>query len=98
MNNISFPLLSVDTDQLTNSTVTGPAFADLKLEGTGNIGLNGVMVRLLPTGSPAPTGPWVKGEGYTGLRLDNDPQITGYSSAQDRQAVSADFVEVDPWV
>lgn len=98
VNNISFPLLSVDTDQLTNSTVTGPAFADLKLEGTGNIGLNGVMVRLLPTGSPAPTGPWVKGEGYTGLRLDNDPQITGYSSAQDRQAVSADFVEVDPWV
>lgn len=98
VNNISFPLLSVDTDQLTNSTVTGPAFADLKLGGTGNIGLNGVMVRLLPTGSPAPTGPWVKGEGYTGLRLDNDPQITGYSSAQDRQAVSADFVEVDPWV
>lgn len=97
INGVAQTLLGVTTNVLTNSTVAGPSFLELDLAGTGTITLYGVVIRVLPTGVSAPVGPWVKGEGYAGLRLDGDPQITGYSSARDRQAITADFMETSPW-
>lgn len=97
VNGVAQTLLAVTTSTLTNSTVVGPTFLDVDLAGTGTITLYGVVIRLLPTGSSAPTGSWVKGEGYTGLRIDNDYQLTGYSSVQDREALSVDLVETSPW-
>ena len=42
-------------------------------------------------------GEFVKGEGYVGLSLDGDPQITGYSAAEglDRQGLAANFTETE---
>lgn len=90
-------LLGVTTSTLTNKTVAGPGWLTFRLGGTGTITLYGVVVQILPTGSSAPTGPFVPGEGHGGLSMSGDPQITGYSSAQNRQAISANFVEVEAW-
>lgn len=96
-NGAALTLLGVTTSTLTNTTIAGPGFVTLQLDGTGEITLYGIIVCLKPTGQPAPIGNFVKGEGHTGLKLENDPMITGYSSAQDRQAVVANFLEVGAW-
>lgn len=97
VNGSPLTLLGVTTATLTNKTVAGPGWVDFQLGGTGTITLYGIVVCLKPTGQAAPTGEFEKGEGHTGLRLDADPMITGYSSAQDRQAISATFMEVGAW-
>lgn len=98
-NSTDLTLLGVNTATLTNFTMAGPGFVDLRLySGTsGVLKLYGLVLRLLPTGQPAPTGPFVPGDGHSGLKLDGDPQITGYSSALDSQAITANFVEAEAW-
>ena len=97
VNGVARTLLGVTTPALTNTTIAGPTFLEIDLAGSGTLTLYGVISRLLPNGAPTPTGPWVKGEGYAGLSVDGDPQITGYSSAQNRQAITANFMETEPW-
>lgn len=98
VNGSAVTLLGVTTGTLTNTTVAGPGWVEFRLNGTGTITLYGIVVRILPTGVAAPTGPFVPGEGHGGLALSEDPQITGYSSAQDRQAITASFEEVEAWL
>lgn len=88
--------LGVDTPTLTNFSYTAPStggWVELSVSGTGTLTLYGLHLSL----GAAPVGVFVKGEGYVGLSLDGDHQITGYSSSErlDRQALTANFVETE---
>lgn len=97
LNGVNATLLATTTSTLTNMAIPGSGFVTFRLDGTGTITLYGLVMRLLPTGSATPTGPFVPGDGHSGLKLAEDPQITGYSSALDSQAITANFVEVGAW-
>lgn len=89
--------LAVTTSTLTNFTYTAPStggWVTLAASGVGTLTAYGLHMSI----GTAPTGDFVKGEGFTGLRLVEDPQITGYSAGGlDRQAVSATLQEVGAW-
>lgn len=92
--------LAVTGGTLTNFTYTAPStggWVTLAVSGAGTLTAYSLH---LSFGTAAPTGNFVKGEGFTALRLDGDPDITGYSAVTgvlDRQAVTANFVEVGAW-
>lgn len=91
--------MSVTNSALSNhdfvSSADG-AWVELKAVGTGTLTAYSLHMSL---GDANPTGAFVKGEGFTALQLDGDPSITGYSAVEgfERQAVTADFIEVGAW-
>lgn len=90
--------LAVTTSTLTNYTYTAPSAGGwlvLSAAGVGDI----TAYSLHASFGTAPTGEFVKGEGFSGLALADDPQITGYTavSSTERQSVSANFDEVGAW-
>ena len=98
-NSTTVAALTTTTSTLTNFTLAGGTsggWVTIGLSGVGTVTIYGMH---LSYGTAAPTGNWVKGEGNTGLRLDGDPTITGYSIAGtlDRQGLSANFVETEAW-
>lgn len=97
INGTALTPLAVTTATLTNFTYTAPStggWATLTMDGTGTLTAYGLHMSI----GTAPTGDFVKGEGFTGLRLVEDPQITGYSAGGlDRQAISATLQEVGAW-
>lgn len=91
--------LAVTTGTLTNFTYTAPStggWVTFTVTGTGTLTAYGMHMSFGTTG---PTGSFVKGEGFTGLIPSDDPQITGYSAGGlDRQAITANFTEVEAWL
>lgn len=90
--------LGVTTSTLTNHTYTAPAeggWVTLNVSGNGTLTAYGLHMSF----GTAPVGPFVKGEGFSGLALAGDPDITGYTSTStlERQSVSATFDEVGAW-
>ena len=99
INGTAITPLAVTTSTLTNFTYTAPSTGGwivVSVDGTGTLTAYGLHMSF---GTTAPTGSFIKGEGFTGLMLKDDPQITGYSAGGlDRQAVSANFQEVGAWL
>lgn len=74
-------------------------FTRLYLTGVGQMSLVGVHAYILPIDGPASTSfPYYPlGKGNSGLRFEGSPQITGYSSVLDQQAMTANLVETGAW-
>lgn len=101
---ITAPTTTVTPTAVTSATLTSYTFTAAATGGWLNIQLSATGAGTLTAYSmhlgfgAAPTGDFIKGEGFSALSLDGDPSITGYSSGGlDRQAVSANFVETGAW-
>lgn len=101
----AIPMIGASSPALTNTTVNGGTnggLVRLSLAPTtaSSTAIYGIMAQALPTGSPAPTGPWISGQGATGVEFDGPAQVTGYSAPQgiDRQGITATLREVGAWL
>jgi hypothetical protein len=98
INGTALTPLAATTTTLTNFTYTAPpegGWVVVQLSGIGAVTLYSLHMSF----GTAPVGGFVKGEGFSGLSLQDDPQITGYTATSmlDRQAVTATFDEVGAW-
>lgn len=92
--------LPVTTATLTNTTVEGPGGVTISAGGEGFLTLAGLVGKVLPTGTAAPTGRFFGGRGHSGCRFSGDGlSITGYSSpsALDKMGASGTLVETGAW-
>lgn len=92
-------MLDTVTSTRTNATFSGGAIYNITLSGTGVLTLAGLIAQILPVGEVPEIGPWLPGRGHSGLRLSNDPMVTGYSAAIEHASVglSAEFIETGAW-
>lgn len=92
--------LAVTTATLTNTTVEGPGGVTISARGEGFLTLAGLMGKVLPTGTPAPTGRFFGGRGHSGCRFSaNGLSITGYSAPEglDKVGASGTLIETGAW-
>jgi hypothetical protein len=85
--------LGVNTATLTNYTHASTSDADgVTIQFTGDensvLDVCGMIAQILPTGSIAPTGKFIVGNGYEKFRLDGELQKSGYSAALDLEQFS----------
>lgn len=101
---LTAPTTTVTPGAVTSTTLTSYVYTSgssggwfsVQVSGTGTL----IAYSMHLSFGAAPTGDFVKGEGFSALALDGDPVITGYSAVSgvlDRQSVTANFVEVGAW-
>lgn len=93
-------LLSSDTTQLTNFTVTNPGGVYISFWGSGTLTLSGMVAQVLPIGTPAPTGAFISGRGHSGCRFaPGSPTEQGYSALAglDYKSLTANLIETGAW-
>lgn len=79
-------------------TTTATGSLTLTTSGTGTVEIDAMHIRMAPTGSPAPTGPWVPGQGHSGVDFAEIPSIVGISAYHDKQSTSVRLIEVGAWL
>lgn len=93
-------LLSSNTSQLTNYTVTGETGVYISFWGSGSLTLSGMIAQVLPTGTPAPVGDFISGKGHSGCRFaPPGPVEQGYSAPQalNYKSLTATLIETGAW-
>ena len=93
-------LLTVNTSQLTNLSVSGATGATISAQGEGQLTLAGLVAQVRPNDASAPTGDFISGRGHSGCRfVPSSITVQGYSApeALDKVAASALLVEVGAW-
>lgn len=90
-------LLDVIDTTRTNETVTGVSGVTISFSGVGLLTLSGLMAQVRPNSESVPPGGFISGRGHSGCAFSGAPKLRGYSSALDKQAASATFVEVGAW-
>ena len=97
-NGAAVTALAVNSATLTNTIVTPTGGGvTLRLWGSGQVTIAGLMAQVLPTGSPHPTGRWILGRGHSGCRFQERPKVVGLSAALDRVSARATLIETGDW-
>lgn len=78
------------------STAANGAY--LRLGGSGQVIISGIIVQLLPTGTAPTTGGFIAGSGNSGCRFDGTPREEFYNAAMDYVGLTASLVEVGDWL
>lgn len=96
---VDAPLMSVTTQQRTNTAVDNVSGVTIRVTGTGILNLAGMMAQVLEAGQEVLPGGFISGQGHSGVRFDGVPVLTGYSApeALDLQGASATLKEVGSW-
>lgn len=93
--------LLTKTDALTNYTVSGSTYTGVTITltsaSTGQLQLDGIIAQVLKDGADAPTGPFISGQGQSGMEFAGDPEVSDYNVAYDLVGVSANFIETEAW-
>jgi hypothetical protein len=97
---VSLTLLAESSTTRVNYSLSSAVAngAYIRLGGTGQIILSGVIAQLLPTGNTPELGGYISGQGNSGCRFEGFPEEDHYSAALDRVAVSAKLREVGAWL
>lgn len=83
----------------TNHTASGAIDGlEISLGGTGTVTLTGLIVQVLPDGQAVKPGPFISGQGHSGLRFAAQPEYTPYSYSFDTVGVVAELIEAGGWV
>jgi hypothetical protein len=92
-------LLDVSDDSRFTESYSSANFDGVRLSlgGSGTILLTGIMVQVLKTGVTPQTGPFISGQGNSGVSFAGQPTYTPYSAALDRVGVVAELVETGGW-
>src|SRR5690606_9549618 len=78
-------------------TRTSTTDVTLRLWGSGNVFIDGMVAQIIPTDkAPTPT-KWISGRGHSGCRFQGLPSVTGLSAALDKVSASATLIEVGSW-
>lgn len=94
------PIDSTEADRYPTSVRSSDGFdgLELSLSGDGQITIAGLSVVIYPDGrTPAP-GEFTPGRGHAGCRFTEHPSVTAHSAALGLQEMSAQFLEVGPWL
>lgn len=95
--------LTPTTGSAVNVTNTTPATltsvgggVTVSLSGVGTITMQGLMAKVLPTGTAA-SSTFSSGQGHSGCAFAGDPSVNGYSAVRDQLALSVTLKEVGAW-
>lgn len=69
----------------------------IRLWGSGNVNIDGMIAQVLPNGKAPTTTKWVSGRGHSGCRFQGRPSVTGLSAALDKVSASATLIETGDW-
>ena len=97
LNGSTVTLLSTSDASIVNTTVTTDA--TITVAGVGTLTLTALTVLVVPTGTTPAVSVFKVGEGHSGCRFKDAPQVVGYSapSAIDYQSLTANFMETAAW-
>ena len=91
-------LLDVTDDSRFNASFSGNIDGiELSLTGVGTVTLSGMMVQVLKNGVTPETGPFISGQGHSGLTFLTQPTYTPYSAVYTKAGMAAQFVETGGW-
>ena len=82
----------------TQNTSGGVMGVELSVNGTGSLGLYGMIAQVLPTGITPELGGFVGGQGHSGVTFDGKPTRMAYSSALNLMGAAVTMVETEGWV
>lgn len=93
------PLLDVTDDTRFTNDYSSNDWDGIKvaLGGSGTVTLTGIMVQVLKEGKVPERGGFISGQGNSGLRFVQQPEVTPYSAVFDVVGVAADFIETGGW-
>lgn len=84
-----------------NDSTEGNTYRGLGLKltsaSTGTIRLDGVIVLILKDGRTPQTGAFRSGQGQSGMKFSERPEVSEYNAALDFVGVSANLVETEAW-
>jgi hypothetical protein len=97
--NDALTLLDVTDDSRFTNSYSSANFdgVNISLGGVGTVLITGIMVQVLKTGVTPQTGPFISGQGNSGVSFAAQPTYTPYSAALDRVGVIAELVETGGW-
>lgn len=87
---------SPTTDWISNANATGITMS-LRATATGSMRIDGIVVQVLPSGSPGPVGGFISGQGTSGMEFVETPAVSQYNAVLDRVGVSAVLMETEAW-
>lgn len=93
------PLLDVTDDTRFTNSYNSDLYDGIKvsLGGSGTVTLTGIMVQVLKEDETPERGGFISGQGNSGLRFLEQPDVVPYSSVFDRVGVVAEFIETGGW-
>lgn len=96
------PVISITSSTRVSEQYSSADYAGIELYVNGTAGtsmvLTDMMVQVHPTGSAAPLGGFISGQGNSGCAFEKAPTVTAYSAAIDRIGMAAKLIEVGSWL
>ena len=82
------------SDTMVSSTASG---VEISVNGTGSLGLYGMIAQILPTGVVPESGGFIGGQGHSGVTFNGKPTRMAYSSALNLMGAAVTMVETEGW-